>query len=309
MQEPPQKKQCTLLQSASPSTVETTIPINALTPYTSNWSIKGHVHDKSNLRHFTNQKGPGKVFGFDFIDKDGGEIHITCFNDSADVFYDQVLPGHVYLISKGTIKPTNKMYSHLTNEWEIFLQPTSIVQHFPLETIVLPQMHFNFKTIKDIKSSPVNSIVDIIGVVTNTSPVAPIHRKDGSETIKKSIHIKDNSGFSMDVTLWGEHCHVTGQELSTLRSENAHPVLAIKGGRVAEFNGKTVGTTSKSIVIINPDIPEKHKLTQWFEKDGFHTSSPSLTTRYPTSPNQIKKNEPFLKLKTFILLKELNGFL
>ena len=118
MQEPPQKRQCTLLQSASPSTVETTIPINALTPYTSNWSIKGHVHDKSNLRHFNNQKGAGKVFGFDLIDKDGGEIHITCFNDSADVFYDQVLPGHVYLISKGTIKPTNKMYSHLTNEWE-----------------------------------------------------------------------------------------------------------------------------------------------------------------------------------------------
>ena len=86
MQEPPQKKQCTLLQSASPSTIETTIPINALTPYTSNWSIKVHVHDKSNLHHFTNQKGPGKVFGFDFIDKDGGEIHITCFNDSADVF-------------------------------------------------------------------------------------------------------------------------------------------------------------------------------------------------------------------------------
>ena len=86
MQEPPQKIQCTLLQSASPSTVETTIPINALTPYTSNWSIKGHVHDKSNLRHFTNQKGPGKVFGFDFIDKDGGEIHITCFNEFADVF-------------------------------------------------------------------------------------------------------------------------------------------------------------------------------------------------------------------------------
>ena len=43
MQEPPQKKQCTLLQSASPSTIETTILINALSPYTSNWSIKGHV--------------------------------------------------------------------------------------------------------------------------------------------------------------------------------------------------------------------------------------------------------------------------
>ena len=60
----------------------------------------------------------------------------------------------------------------------------------------------------------------------------------------------------MDVTLWGEHCHVEGQELSTLCYEYAHPVLAIKRGRVAEFNGKTVGTTSKSIAIINPDIPK-----------------------------------------------------
>ena len=66
----------------------------------------------------------------------------------------------------------------------------------------------------------------------------------------------------MDVTLWGEHCHVESQELSTLHSENAHPVLAIKGVRVAEFNGKIVGTISKSIVLTDPDIPEKHKLTQ-----------------------------------------------
>ena len=66
----------------------------------------------------------------------------------------------------------------------------------------------------------------------------------------------------MDVTLWGEHCRVEGQELSTLRFENSHPVLEIKGGCVAEFNGKIVGTTSKSIVLTDPDIPEKHKLTQ-----------------------------------------------
>ena len=104
----------------------------------------------------------------------------------------------------------------------------------------------------------------------------------------------------MDVTLWGEHCHVAGQELSTLRSENSHPVLAIKGARVAEFNGKTVGTTSKSIVIVNPDIPEKLKLTQWFEKEGFHTSSPSLTTRYPSSPNQVKKKRTLLEVQNIL---------
>jgi len=53
------------------------------------------------------------------------------------------------------------------------------------------------------------------------------------------------SGYSVDVTLRGEHYHVEGKELAKLFSSSNHLVLTIKGGCIAKFNGKTIGIISK----------------------------------------------------------------
>ena len=140
-----------------------------------------------------------------------------------------------------------------------------------------------------MRSMPVNSIVDIIGIVTTISNSIAIHRKNRFETIKIIIHVKDMSSYSIDVTLWGEHCHIQGKEISTLFSVGTKPILAIKGGRVAEFNGKTIGTMSKSIVLINPNIQQRHKLQMWLEKEGLDSPCSSLTTRYANVPIHLHK--------------------
>lgn len=69
------------------------------------------------------------------------------------------------------------------------------------EIVSTPHLHINFRSINDIRSTHVGSTVDVIGLVTTTSPATPIHKKYGFETIKKTIHIKDMSGYSMDMTL------------------------------------------------------------------------------------------------------------
>jgi len=53
-------------------------------------------------------------------------------------------------------------------------------------------------------------------------------------------------GYSIDMTLWGEHCRVEGGELPNVCFVVSHPIQAIKGGCVAEFNDKTIGTISKT---------------------------------------------------------------
>lgn len=46
----------------------------------------------------------------------------------------------------------------------------------------------------------------------------------------------------------------------------SQPIVAIKGGRVTEFNGsKTVSLLGSSTLQLNPDIEESHKLRGWFD--------------------------------------------
>ncbi|KAE9467457.1 hypothetical protein C3L33_00641, partial [Rhododendron williamsianum] len=142
------------------------IPIAALNPYQGRWTIKARVTVKGELRHYNNARGDGKVFSFDLLDSDGGEIRVTCFNAVADQFYDQIEVGKVYLVSKGSLRPAQKAYNHLRNDHEIMLESTSIVQPCHEDDTSIPQQQFHFRPIMEIESMENNSIVDLIGMVS-----------------------------------------------------------------------------------------------------------------------------------------------
>ncbi|GER42749.1 replication protein A 70 kDa DNA-binding subunit A [Striga asiatica] len=101
---------------------------DALNIYQGRWTIKARVTSKDELRHYNNPRGDGKVFSFDLLDSNGGEIRVTCFNSVADQFYDQIEPGRVYMISRGTLKHSQKAFNHLHNDHEIMFDSTSTVQ-------------------------------------------------------------------------------------------------------------------------------------------------------------------------------------
>lgn len=80
----------------------TTFPIREISTYNGrNWTIRGRVTMKSQIRTFTNDRGNGKVFSIDLLDKDGGEIKASFFNQSVDKFFDLVEAGKIYTFSKG----------------------------------------------------------------------------------------------------------------------------------------------------------------------------------------------------------------
>jgi replication factor A1 len=183
------------------------IPIAALNPYQGRWTIKARVTAKGELRHYNNARGDGKVFSFDLLDSDGGEIRVTCFNAVADQFYNQIEVGKVYLVSKGSLRPAQKAFNHLRNDHEIMLESTSIVQPCHEDDTSIPQQQFHFRPIMEIESMENNSILDLIGMVSYISPSSSIMRKNGTETQKRSLHLKDMSGRSVEVTLWGNFCN------------------------------------------------------------------------------------------------------
>lgn len=253
------------------------IPIAALNPYQGRWAIKARVTAKGDLRRYNNAKGDGKVFSFDLLDSDGGEIRATCFNAVVDRFYDVIQVGKVYMISKGSLKPSRKDFNHLNNEWEIFLETTSTIHLCPDEDAAIPRQQFSFRPISEIEKAENNSILDIIGVVITVNPSVPILRKNGMETQRRIINLKDMSGRSIELTLWGDFCNREGQALQELFDYGDFPVVAVKAAKVNDFSGKSVGTISATQLFINPDIPEANTLTEWFSHVGKDTAAQSIS--------------------------------
>nr|GMC96159.1 replication protein A 70 kDa DNA-binding subunit A [Ipomoea batatas] len=264
------------------------IPIAALNPYQGRWAIKARVTAKGDIRRYNNARGDGKVFSFDLLDSEGGEIRVTCFNAVLDRFYDKIEVGKVYMISKGSLKPAQKNFNHLKNEWEILLETSSTVDQCPDEDPSIPRQQFSFRPISEIESVENNSILDVIGIVISVNPSVPILRKNGMETQRRILNLKDQSGRSVELTLWGDFCNREGQQLQEMVDSGFFPVLAVKAGKVNDFSGKSIGTISATQLFINPDFPEAFGLRQWFDQGGKDVASHSISRELMPS---ISKNE------------------
>lgn len=289
-QPPPNyKNHGAIMRNEAPARI---IPITALNPYQGRWAIKARVTAKGDLRRYNNARGDGKVFSFDLLDSDGGEIRVTCFNAVVDRFYDAIEVGKVYVISKGSLKPAQKNFNHLKNEWEIFLEATSSVDLCPDEDASIPRQQFSFRRISEIENTENNSILDIIGVVVTVNPSVPIMRKNGMETLKRILNLKDQSGKMVEFTLWGDFCNREGQQLQEMVETGIFPILAVKAGKVNDFSGKSISTISVTQLFINPDSPEAYTLRNWFDHGGKEAASHSISREFIPggTKNDIRKN-------------------
>ncbi|KAI5320123.1 hypothetical protein L3X38_039831 [Prunus dulcis] len=294
-QPPPQyKNHGSIVKNEAPARI---IPINALNPYQGRWAIKARVTAKGDPRRYNNARGDGKVFSFDLLDSEGGEIRVTCFNAVLDRFYDTIEVGRVYLISKGSLKPAQKNFNHLKNDWEITLDASSTVELCPDEDGSIPEQKFSFRHISEIENVDSNSIVDIIGIVISVNPSVPIMRKNGMETQRRIVNLRDWSGKSVELTLWGDVCNREGQRLEDMLASGLFPVLAVKAGKINDFSGKSVGTIHSTQLFINPDIPDSYSLREWFDQGGKDTASVSISKDIVPggSKNEIRKTVSQIK--------------
>lgn len=152
----------------------TVFPIEGLSPYSNRWTIKARVTQKSDIRHWSNAKGEGKLFNVTLMDE-SGEIRATGFNTAVDELYDKLVEGKVYFISKARVNLAKKKFSTLTNEYELSLERTTEVEevctkplpgkdpHIDnilqcLDQTNMPTVKYNFTALSELEQIPKDGI-------------------------------------------------------------------------------------------------------------------------------------------------------
>ncbi|KAJ3727832.1 replication factor-A C terminal domain-containing protein [Lentinula raphanica] len=179
------------------------LPIEALSPYQNNWTIKAKITRKSELKSYSNARGEGKVFNVTFKDETG-EIRAAAFNTLAENLFPKLEEGKVYYVSKGKVNLANKKFSNVHNDFEITLEKKSEITEC-LETLNLPIMEYSFVALRELHGSPKSSIcTDVIGILKEYGDVSVIASPKATDRLKRDLTLVDKSGFSARVTLWGD---------------------------------------------------------------------------------------------------------
>ncbi|KAL8111128.1 replication protein A 70 kDa DNA-binding subunit B-like [Apium graveolens] len=253
-------------------------PLVSLNPYQGNWTIKVRLTNKGTMRNYKNARGEGCVFNVELTDEDGTQIQATMFNESAKKFYDRFQLGKAYYISKGTLRVANKQFKTLPNDYEMTLNENSMVEEAIEEGTFIPETKFNFIPIDQLGPYVNNSeLVDVIGVVQSVSPTMSIRRKSNNENIpKRDITIADESKKTVVVSLWNDLATTIGQELLDIADQS--PVVAIKSLKVGDFQGVSLSSLSRSVIVVNPETPESKKLKSWYDSEGKESPMASVGT-------------------------------
>lgn len=244
-------------------------PIASLNAYQNRWAIKARVTQKSDLRRYHNARGEGKFFSFDLLDAQGGEIRAVAWNDQADRFYEQIEPGAVYVLSRASLRPRRGGFNATRHAFEIHLESGSTLERQPDEADI-PRMHYEFVPLAALEEAPAGAVVDVLAVLERANEWQTITRRDGGETQKRSLVLRDATNRAVELTLWGRLAVEEGERLAALVRDGARPVLAVKGARVGDFNGKTLGSVAATDVRLEPydDLPEAKQLRLWYDREG-----------------------------------------
>lgn len=261
-------------------------PINSLSPYQNKWTIRARVINKAPIRTWNNARGNGKLFSMDLLDE-SGEIRATAFNNECEKFFDLIELNKVYFITRGTIKTANKKFSNLNNDYELTLTGES--QVFPcydFDESQMPALKFNFTQLNKVKDTDVDNILDVIGVCQSAGDIVNLVSKTTQKELKKrDVTLVDQSMSSVVFTLWDTQAEEFDGSLQ--------PVVAIKGCRIREFMGsKTLSLFGSTVMQINPDIEEAHRLRGWFDSLPSNMEFSSISSR-----SEIGANTQFYTIK------------
>ena len=261
-------------------------PIASLNPYQPQWTIKAKLAVKGNTRTYRNAKGEGKVLTVELVDSEGTAIQATLWREAVERYENVLEVGKLYYVSKGSLRPANRQYTTVNNDYEMSLDGKSEIveasEEEQLESAAkkIFEKAFEFVSIGDL-AKRVNSkraTCDVCAVVKSVADLSAVKRKsDNSEIQKRELTLCDESSSTVQLTLWNALATEQGEKLK----EMTNPVIIVRSVRVTEYDGVSLGTLGKSEMQIfeldeaakasveEGEVPEKAiETAKWFKENG-----------------------------------------
>lgn len=255
-------------------------PIASLNIYERNFRIKGRIIRKADLREFKRKgKGhDGKGHVFNIIINDGTKaIQGTFFNEEALKYFELLEEGKIYSFADGTLKASSR-YNNTKNNIEITFNSRSIVEALP-DSQKIKKFYFNFVKLEEIIDIDCNKAVDIIAIVEDIGESSLISLKDGRETCKRDVVLKDPTG-RIQLTVWGT--------LSENFDYNPEDIILLQNILVKDYKGKSLSTMKSSKMIKKiPELEEYKKLVIYKNQENPATVK-SLTQDTSTKNYEMK---------------------
>ena len=236
-----------------------------------NWTVRGRVMFKSPIRTWNNFRGNGRLFTF-YLKDMSGEIKVTAFNHECDIFFDMIQIGKVYYLNKAQVKLSKRKFNpDLTHEYELALNSESRVRlGNDDDDDGCPQIEFDFIKIREIETCIANDVIDVVGVCRQVGNMIKINSKEQNRELKKrDISVVDDSEVEVTITLWNDHA-------SSFNGEEGSSIV-LKKARVSDFQGRTLTTSSRTMIQVDPNLTIANGLKGWYNRRRLDLQVAKLT--------------------------------
>ncbi|XP_025412553.1 replication protein A 70 kDa DNA-binding subunit-like [Sipha flava] len=186
-----------------------------------------------------------------------GMVRVSAFNSLSDIMDEIFKENKTYYI-------TDTILKFFGSHFELKLQSYSVVIEC-IETILQNIPSINTSDFNIILDKDPNTFCDLIGVCIEISDIEVCGNSTAqTEIAKREIVLIDKSMATVTLKVWGELVNKFEKQFID------NPlVVAAKKTVLKQFNGKKYFSLIKdSVLFVNPNTAEAHKLKQWYKDLG-----------------------------------------
>ncbi|KAF4675444.1 60S acidic ribosomal protein P1 [Perkinsus chesapeaki] len=189
-------------------------------------------------------------------------------------FFPMIQQGRVYTFSKGQVKQANARFNPGAT-YELTFNDDAIIEE-STDSVEIPRIVYKISKIATIQDRNPDEFVDLCGIVTHCSPVSMVTiRNSGNERARRNFTIADDSGCSIEMTVWGDMAQNCGVDENRAQY---HPVVMIKNARIGSYGGRSLSAVGNTRIEVDPDDSRAFEVKNWWMQTGQGGAVQALST-------------------------------